>query len=167
MHQLNYLIRRMWNLTSRPGLRLLLVIQHIKSTTVIWCKNLETINSTKKNFCSVKTTCLVKHLIILVLTVFFFNTFSTRASKFLWMEERNSDPTQQLTNNRSSDSSTSDCTKQMANCCRGRGGSSNSSIDFGNKITLNHLSGENLYTSWKLLYGVWVINQIVCCCIKN
>ena len=72
------------------------------------------------------------------------NTFSTRASKFLWMEERNSEPTEQLTNNRSSDSSTSDCAKQMANCCRVRGGSSNGSIDFPNKITLNQLSGENM-----------------------
>ena len=66
---------------------------------------------------------------------------STRTSKFLWMEERNSDIPHQLTNNRSSDSSVSDCTRQMGNCCV-RGGSSNSSIDFANKVTLNHLSGE-------------------------
>lgn len=72
--------------------------------------------------------------------------YSTRTSKFLWMEERNSEIPHQLTNNRSSESSVSDCTRQMANCC-GRGGSSNTSIDFTNKITLNQLSGGKKLTS--------------------
>lgn len=95
--------------------------------------------------------------------LFVVNTFSTRASKFLWMEERNSEPTQQLTNNRSSDSSASDCAKQMANCCRVRGGSSNSSIDFPNKITLNHLSGEN----WWDFIKAAVNRSIIATCVRS
>ena len=56
------------------------------------------------------------------------------------MDDRHPGPPQHLANNRSSDGS-SDGARQMANCCRGGGGSSNS-IDFSNKVTVNVLSGE-------------------------
>lgn len=77
----------------------------------------------------------------------FVDIYRTRTSKFLWMEERNSDIPQQLSNNHSSNSSVSDCTRPVANCCGGGGGGgrsvscSNGSLDFSNKVTMNHLSG--------------------------